>query len=331
MRVFIVSIILMLSGGVAHASVGVFSDVDGSVTILRGDNYLAAQPGVEVEQQDIVETAADAAAQLDMEDGSLLKLGPDTQLSVSEYRLDNDRNVIAAGIDVLAGWVRFAVAKLRDNGRYTFHTPVLTVGVRGTEGVVDAQNDSGDLDLTEGSVEISAVGDDARGLAPVRVSAGEFIQRRRGRGFERLHRAPPAFLERMPARMRVRLERRAMRLHRRAVPPRVIRRINREDALRFMERHPYLRERLRERFRPIGVRAPHAGASPAAPMPESAPGRGRAMTPAERARYLRQHPQARGRLERRRQVETRADGAAAARPEANVRPPTEWKDGPARR
>jgi hypothetical protein len=340
MRAVVLSIILMLGAGGAHAaSVGVFSDVEGTVTVLRGEEYLEAQPGVEVEQQDIVETGADAAAQLDMEDGSVLKLGPDTHLSVSEYRLDGDRNVIVAGIDVLAGWVRFAVAKLRDDGRYAFHTPVLTVGVRGTEGVIDAQDDAGGLDLTEGSVEVSAAGDDASGLSAARVSAGEFIQRRRGRGFERLARAPPAFVERMPARMRMRLERRGLLLHRRGVAPRVIRRINREDALRFMKRHPYLRERLKERFRPFADRVPGAAATPpvlsgrgaagprpAVPVPPvRAPGRAR--TPAERARFLKEHPEARTRREQRRQDGSRADGGAdSAGPGPNA-PPAGLKDG----
>src|SRR6185436_9253469 len=120
----------------AHGAdtIGVFTATTGEVRVLRAQNYLAAAPGVEIAKDDIVETGKDSAAQLDMEDGSSLKLGPDTRMMLSDYKLDSKKNVVSASLDVLSGWLRFAVAKLKPSGNYKFRTPVIVVGVRGTEG-----------------------------------------------------------------------------------------------------------------------------------------------------------------------------------------------------
>ena len=169
-------LLLLLAGGAgapAFAGVGVVTQTAGAVQLLRADAYVAAEQGVEIEEQDIVETGADASAQIDMEDGTVLKLGPDSRLAVSEYRLGADKGVLAAGLDLLSGWLRFAVAKLKPDSGYNIHTPVLTIGVRGTEGTIEADNDAGGLHLEEGEVQVSAA--DAPGAAaaaPGRVAAG---------------------------------------------------------------------------------------------------------------------------------------------------------------
>ena len=76
MRQWFVCILLFLSSSGAFAgSVGVFSEVNGDPRIQRGDAYYAAAQGVEVDENDIVETGADASAQIEMKDGSVLKLG----------------------------------------------------------------------------------------------------------------------------------------------------------------------------------------------------------------------------------------------------------------
>lgn len=251
---------LFTSAAVAD-NVGVFTSTSGEVQILRGENYLAAAPGVEVAGDDIVETAVNASAQLDMEDGSVLKLGPETRLVLSDYRLDSNNNVVSAAVEVLSGWLRFAVAKIKPEGRYDIHTPVLTIGVRGTEGTIEAQNERGGLHLNEGVVDVTPVGKDLATFQPVRVSGGEYIQRVRGESLAKLPQPPSAFQNRLPPIMQQKLARRAQELKQRGVPPRVIRAITREDARRFIERHPHLNDRLRQRFRPHGAGA-RVGADP---------------------------------------------------------------------
>jgi len=235
----------------AYGAVGAFTQMSGEVRILRGENYLAAETGVEIESQDIIETDKDASAQLDMEDGSIMRLGPETRLALSEYRLDSNKSVLSAGIDLLSGWLRFAVAKLKPSGNYAINTPLLTIGIRGTEGTIEAQNDQGGLHLHEGEVEVAGAGKDGQAGLPVRVRSGEYVQRHQGQGFRKFTQPPPEFLRRLPSSVQQKLARHALDPKRRGISPRVIRGITKEDAQRMLQRHPQMNERMQQRFRQV--------------------------------------------------------------------------------
>lgn len=268
MRVIVFLVLCSFTAG-AQAAVGVISEASGEVRLQRGDALLAAAAGVDVEEDDLVETGADAAVQIELHDGTLLKLGPASRILLSEYRLDPERGVLAAGIDVLSGWLRFAVSKLkRADARFEFHTPTMTIGIRGTEGVIEAANERGSLLLEEGEV-VARAGE--AGSVPIR--AGEFIERHHSRPFHRPGGVPPAFRQRLPGLVQARMVRRAQLLRARGVPPRQIRKLRREDRERYLQQHPHLRQRLEQRF---GQRARAAG-----------PWRNR---DAERRRPLRERP-----------------------------------------
>ncbi len=236
----------------AQAAVGVITEVDGEVRLQRGDALFAAAAGVDVEEDDVIETGANAGVQIEMGDGSLFKLGPESRMLLSDYKLDADHGVLDAGIDMLSGWLRFAVGKLRrPDSRYEFNTPTMTIGVRGTEGVIEAVPEHSSLLLEEGEV-VTRAGD--AGSMPVR--AGEFIERRRAQPFHRPAAVPPAFRQRMPGLVHARMARRAQLLQQRGVPPRRIRKILREDRQRYLQQHPHLRHKLEQRF---SERARHPG------------------------------------------------------------------------
>lgn len=237
--------LLLLTPMAAAAGIGVFADVQGDTRILRGEVYLAAAPGVDVEEDDIIETGNKASAQVEMNDGTLLKLGASSRLLLADYKFDSSGKVVNAGLEVLSGWLRFAVSKLRSKeSRYAINTPTMTIGIRGTEGVIEAQTARGGLLLDEGEVAVHAVNS---GSVPVR--AGEYIERASGQPFVRPKTVPSAFRSRMPLNMQARMERRALMLKRRGVRAQQIRQIQQDDRARYIRQHPHLRERLEQRFR----------------------------------------------------------------------------------
>lgn len=237
--------LLLLIPMAATAGIGVFADVQGDTRIQRGEVYLAAAPGVDVEEDDIIETGNNAGAQVEMQDGTLLKLGAASHLLLSDYKFDSGGNVVSAGLEVLSGWLRFAVAKLRSNeSRYAISTPTMTIGIRGTEGVIEAHSARGGLFLEEGEVAVRAA---EAGSVPVR--AGEYIERAQGQPFARQGAVPSAFRSRMPASMQPRMARRAHLLKQHGVPPQQIRHIQREDRERYLRQNPHLRQKFEQRFR----------------------------------------------------------------------------------
>ena len=232
-----------------HAAVGVFTETSGDVKFLRAEYYFEAAVGVEVQAEDLVETGAAATAQLDMGDGSILRIGPNSRLVLTEYRLDEGGNVVAAGIEVVSGWLRFAVAKLRNDANYRIETSTMTIGIRGTEGVVEAQDSHGGLYLEEGAVEVSAVDPQHSKLPAAALQAGEYIERTHGQPFVLPGQAPSAFRERMPPAFRERLRHRAQLLKARGIPPRQIRRIQGQDVQRYLKDHPHMRPHLPQHMR----------------------------------------------------------------------------------
>jgi hypothetical protein len=172
----------------ATASIGVFTAVQGDTRIQRGEVALAAAPGVDVEEDDIIETGDNAGAQVELQDGTLLKLGATSRMLLADYKFDSGGNVVSAGLEVLSGWLRFAVSKLRSNeSRYAISTPTMTIGIRGTEGVIEAHGARGGLYLEEGEVAVRAA---EAGSVPVR--AGEYIEHASKQPFVRPRTAPPA-------------------------------------------------------------------------------------------------------------------------------------------
>ncbi len=233
----------------ADSAVGVITDASGTVKILRGDNYYQAAQGVNVLSQDIVETPSGGSAQLEMNDGSILRLGPDSRLALSEYHLDDQGNVVSAVLDVISGWLRFQVAKLHQAAAFNIDTPVMTIGIRGTEGMIDAEEDKGGLYLEEGAVRVKTQDQASVGPQVTRISTGQYIERSRGQMFSSSNAMPAAFRNRMPPAFRARLVRRIQFLQERGVPPRRIRRLTRRDADRFLSRHPHMRAQMQQQFR----------------------------------------------------------------------------------
>lgn len=233
-------------------SIGVVSEVNGTARLLRGTDVLEAARGVDLQAQDIAETDTNSSLQLDMEDGSVLRLGPVTRLALTEYRLADDRALIDAGIDLLTGWLRFAVAKLRrTQASYTISMPTLTVGIRGTEGVVESDARQGSLHLLSGAVEVSAEDLHVRSLPVAHVNAGEYIARLQGGLFQKPATPPASFQRRLPPALREPALPKGLTTAGRGVAPRVIRPLTRGDAEALVRKHPHASERLRQRFQPL--------------------------------------------------------------------------------
>ncbi len=243
--------VVLVTSEVSAAVVGVFTQTSGEVRLLRGENYLETEPGAEVESQDIIEADADSSAQIDMDDGSVLMLGPQSRLVFSEYRLDPNKTVFSANLDLLTGWLHFAVAKLKPDGVYVLGTPVFTIGVRGTEGALETESDASALYLQEGEVEVSAIVKNNNGIAPIRIRGGEYLHRQRGLAFKKSVSPPADFFNRMPPDLQHKLARRALKPQQRGISPRIIRAVTRDEAQHYLKNYPDLSEKLQQRFQTL--------------------------------------------------------------------------------
>jgi len=250
-RFILLLVLICISATTTFAHVGVVTEVTGSIELQRGEDVFEAESGVDVMPGDVLRSSGESSVQVDMDDGSMLSIGANSTLKIDDYKMREDKSVIKASIALVTGWLRFTVAKLRQqDSSYRFHMPTAVLGVRGTEGVLEVTGEGDKVEsrvmLEEGEVDVAEEVRKGR-LRGARVvlRPGQYASRRHGRVLKMLRRAPFAFRNRMPARLRARLVHRIRMLRRRGVSPRHIRRSIRQ---RLKQRsHQKFRQKRRER------------------------------------------------------------------------------------
>jgi hypothetical protein len=122
------------------------ADEAGTIKTSRGDAHIVrdAQPlpasvGSPILVSDSVITGADGAVGITLKDNTRLTAGPDTRLELNKFHFDTtshegviDSTVQRGSLSVISG----KVAKASPDG-VRFHTPTVTLGVRGTEFIIE--------------------------------------------------------------------------------------------------------------------------------------------------------------------------------------------------
>lgn len=124
----------------AAGEAGMVKTVKGSVTIERNGQKQAAAIGAPVMAADRIVTGADGSIGITLRDNTMLSAGPNSTLELNKYAFDStthdgtlDASVKRGTLAVISGKIAKATP---ENVRFT--TPTMTLGVRGTEFVVEA-------------------------------------------------------------------------------------------------------------------------------------------------------------------------------------------------
>ena len=128
------------AGGVATAPAGIVKRLAGTVTLERAGNLGPASIGATVQTGDTLRTGADGAVGVTLADDTLLTLGANSELVLSEFSFDStthDGGMLASlwrgTVAVVTGLIgKKAPEKVR------VQTRTVVLGARGTEFIVDA-------------------------------------------------------------------------------------------------------------------------------------------------------------------------------------------------
>ena len=138
--VLLIGLSLPLLGFAADASVaGRIKLASAEVTLQRGALVRPALAGRTLQVEDIVRTGGGSSASLTLSDDSLLSLGPNSELAISEFRFDSTTHdggmrlsLWRGAMSLVTGWLaREAPAGVN------VRTRTVLLGVRGTEFIVD--------------------------------------------------------------------------------------------------------------------------------------------------------------------------------------------------
>ncbi len=128
-----------------EAGIGTIKTVSGNVQVKRGAQIVPAQPGLTLQEADLVQTGAASAVGIILRDKTMLSAGAMSVLQLDKFNFDNKTQQGALQATLRKGRlgvISGAIAKHSPEA-VQFRTSTMTLGVRGTEFIIEAQ-DRGD-------------------------------------------------------------------------------------------------------------------------------------------------------------------------------------------
>lgn len=134
---------LAIAAGLAGAAefAGTVKSVKGSVNIERSTRQLTVAIGDKVFATDRILTGADSSVGITLRDNTLLSAGPNSVLNLDKFAFDPTTHAGAVDATIVRGTLGVISGKIAKAtpAAVRFRTPTVTLGVRGTEFVVEVE------------------------------------------------------------------------------------------------------------------------------------------------------------------------------------------------
>lgn len=142
------------------------TDYDGEVLIQKPgeEAWLPVEKDMPLEQRDRIRTGSFAFVEILIDDGSLVTVEQNSEITLSELSADVGTKKIESTIFLAFGRLISNVARfMHRDSRYSVQTPTMVAGVRGTEFVVEAtDSEKTDVGVFEGEVAVGGVDYDGK-------------------------------------------------------------------------------------------------------------------------------------------------------------------------
>jgi hypothetical protein len=234
-RISFRSLLLCLAGLLASSlacaqATSVVGILEGGATLIRQTTRYALSEGMALNEQDIIETAPGAFAQIELPGGVLVGIGESTRLIL--------RPRVAKGLTppplyLLEGWL-----KTSSSGAFGYASPAFEIATQAATTVVYTMGAQYEIFLENGTAKLT-LRDSAKTVA--QLASGDFAQRREGATPAVARRAAPEFLAKVPRQFRDRLPARAEKFAKRNVAPKAIGEVAYTDVAAWLRTEPALR------------------------------------------------------------------------------------------
>ncbi len=134
------TVLALGSGWTMAQEAGLVKTSKGSATLERAGEKLPITVGSKVMVNDRVLTGADGAVGIMLRDNTMLSAGPNSSLQMNKFAFDTTTNAGTIDASVKRGTVAVISGKIAKATpeNVSFSTPHMTLGVRGTEFIIDA-------------------------------------------------------------------------------------------------------------------------------------------------------------------------------------------------
>ena len=137
------------------------TDYDGEVAIQKPgeEEWLSVEKDMPLEERDRMKTGPFSFAEILMDDGSLVTIEQNSEITISELSADFETKKIKSSIFIAVGrLISNITAFMHRESRFSVHTPTLVAGVRGTEFVVETtDSEETDVGVFEGQVTVGGI------------------------------------------------------------------------------------------------------------------------------------------------------------------------------
>jgi hypothetical protein len=156
-RLFVFFLIILIPAALyaEERNVGVVSDIEGEVSVVRNGVTRKAGIGMYIEVGDRIVTYADSRVKIMMMDDSLLSIAPKTEFSIDEYFIDRQKKHRKSLIGLIRGKIMFYVNKAfsMSGSKFEVRTKTSIAGVRGTKFFYECEEGEV-VGVLEGEVEL---------------------------------------------------------------------------------------------------------------------------------------------------------------------------------
>lgn len=148
-------LLILLTSLTLFASIGKVVAFRGDATIVRDDKQLKVKLGSEIEKNDKITTKANAKMQLIFNDRTIITIGPNSNFKVEEYIYEKRKN--RAQFSMKRGTfntITGKIGKIAPN-RFKIKTKSATIGIRGTQFLINASQKNVQVLCTQGAVSVT--------------------------------------------------------------------------------------------------------------------------------------------------------------------------------
>jgi hypothetical protein len=117
--------------------IGAVAAVQGGASVTRSAVTTALKIKDAIFKGDVLQTAADGTLGIAFADATAFSLRPNSRIAVDEFVYQDGGGANAATFEVLRGSIAFVASAVAKTGSMSIDTPLATIGIRGTTGVID--------------------------------------------------------------------------------------------------------------------------------------------------------------------------------------------------
>lgn len=127
----------------------------GSVTAMRDGAIATLDVGAPIYQTDRIVTGPEARVKLQFVDGTVVAIGADTEVELTEYAVIAGNNRLSAVLSLIRGIIRSTVTGGDPPAPFDIRTQAAVASVRSTDWTVEAKNGNTAVFVVEGLVAVT--------------------------------------------------------------------------------------------------------------------------------------------------------------------------------